>query len=256
MSQTCYYPNGSIAPDDRPCNASAQQSACCPQEDACMNNGLCFGASSQRPNVLSRNTCTDSNFQDDACPQYCADVNPESSTIVFPVSSDAHDNFCCSTYGGNNNSQCDIPTQGSTQPFRLNNAAMITNRTSGEAKLLNETSSTQQAAPAPATVTVSATGGPILAQTSSVASSSSHDAAIGAGVGVPLGVLLLASLVLLFLEHRKRTQLQQRYQADRENILANLDRKVGAAPAYDPDREHNMLSGTPVAEVDGTSTSR
>ena len=43
-AQTCYYPDGSVATGDRPCNKSTAYSACCSTPDYCLTNGLCFDA--------------------------------------------------------------------------------------------------------------------------------------------------------------------------------------------------------------------
>ncbi|KAF9871072.1 hypothetical protein CkaCkLH20_11489 [Colletotrichum karsti] len=41
VQAACYYPNGSIAPNDTPCRDDTAESACCGQGYACLSNGMC-----------------------------------------------------------------------------------------------------------------------------------------------------------------------------------------------------------------------
>lgn len=68
-SQTCYWPSGIAASTFFPCEPSQPNSACCSTSDYCLSNGLCFDAGAN--NVLTRQTCTDQTWSDNACPKYC-----------------------------------------------------------------------------------------------------------------------------------------------------------------------------------------
>lgn len=60
-----------------PCNTTAVQlgehSSCCGPNDMCLTNGLCKqqGEDHEKDDLYWSNGCTDSNFNDPACPQYC-----------------------------------------------------------------------------------------------------------------------------------------------------------------------------------------
>ena len=74
----CYYPDGTLAPDHRPCLPSQVHSACCavnnPQgPDYCLSSGLCLG---RGYGFMWRNSCTDITWRHMACPSYCTDVRP------------------------------------------------------------------------------------------------------------------------------------------------------------------------------------
>ena len=67
-AQTCYFPNGSEAPDDVPCSDD-QHTNCCGKAGICLSNGFCLNALSQ-PYTISRGTCTDQNWGSN-CTQRC-----------------------------------------------------------------------------------------------------------------------------------------------------------------------------------------
>lgn len=73
-AQTCYFPDGSVADRDTPCNSNATNygvSACCAHMDICLDNHLCLAQSGEE--VITRGTCTDRTWQSSGCSQYCAD---------------------------------------------------------------------------------------------------------------------------------------------------------------------------------------
>lgn len=60
----CYYPDGSIADKDYPCNPHTEDGVCCGKNHACLNNKVCL------KNVVRtvRGSCT---VRDPDCPQFC-----------------------------------------------------------------------------------------------------------------------------------------------------------------------------------------
>lgn len=63
----CYYPNGQATQEnDIPCTSG--DSACCPSDWTCLNNGLCYN---DHEDYLTRFTCTDKSWNSTACPQIC-----------------------------------------------------------------------------------------------------------------------------------------------------------------------------------------
>lgn len=73
-AHTCYFPDGSVAVKDTPCNSYATsytESACCGYLEVCLDNHLCLAQSGAE--VISRGSCTDETWQSAECCQYCAD---------------------------------------------------------------------------------------------------------------------------------------------------------------------------------------
>jgi hypothetical protein len=64
-AQSCYYPDGSLAPDT-PCTTTSGHAACCGPAATCLDDGLCF-----HRGILSRGSCTDENWESEACAGYC-----------------------------------------------------------------------------------------------------------------------------------------------------------------------------------------
>ncbi|MCJ1321736.1 hypothetical protein MMC15_007081 [Xylographa vitiligo] len=78
-ASTCYYPDGSTAPDS-PCTNSTT-SACCAADAYCLDNGLCLTGM-----ILSRGSCTDPTWKAAECASYCQDVNPSGGKGMAPCS--------------------------------------------------------------------------------------------------------------------------------------------------------------------------
>ena len=75
FSQLCYFPDGTIALDDPPCNSTAPESTCCGRTYACLSNSICEATSETRKKPGSatfvRGSCTDASWISDACPKFC-----------------------------------------------------------------------------------------------------------------------------------------------------------------------------------------
>lgn len=73
-SASCYYPSGSIAPADIPCNHNpTEDSACCGQGFICLSNGLCQNplVAAGEFGLYSRGSCTDQSWTSSQCPKFC-----------------------------------------------------------------------------------------------------------------------------------------------------------------------------------------
>ena|ERR1700719_271374 len=78
LSQFCYYPDGTSAGRGHfPCNQSAFTTFCCLQGWTCFSNDLCIATD---PSVISsavpigtsyRGTCTNPDWNDSACGNFC-----------------------------------------------------------------------------------------------------------------------------------------------------------------------------------------
>ncbi len=85
-TQTCYFPDGSEATDDKPCQSPSINdgaSACCNSLDVCLENHLCL-AQTGGP-MISRGSCTDGTWQSPMCSQYCADGSTPFENIQLLV---------------------------------------------------------------------------------------------------------------------------------------------------------------------------
>jgi hypothetical protein len=74
-SRQCYFPSGLPSPG-KPCHPDATQSVCCSPGFTCLSNGICeAGPANANERAwkysLYRSGCTDSTFNDPACPQFC-----------------------------------------------------------------------------------------------------------------------------------------------------------------------------------------
>ena len=68
---TCYYPNGDIAPNYKPCSSTEDGSisVCCElSTSVCTTKGLCFGSDG----YMYRGGCTDQSWKSESCPSVCA----------------------------------------------------------------------------------------------------------------------------------------------------------------------------------------
>ncbi|KAL3298119.1 SKG6 domain containing protein [Colletotrichum asianum] len=83
IEAACYYPNGSIAPNDTPCRDDTAESTCCGQGYACLSNGMCqaTGSELQKDGAteLVRGACTDRSWRSSSCPLFC--INPETDNV-------------------------------------------------------------------------------------------------------------------------------------------------------------------------------
>jgi len=127
-------------------------------------------------------------------------ANPNLGQYLVPVSwAFTGGQWCCGSPVVSNGSITCAPGAG---PFTFPNGYVITDRSATVT-----TSSTASETPAASTTTVT-----LLASASSCPSTSNHDAAIGAGVGVPLGALLVAALCWGAWERRQRGRQQANMQ--------------------------------------------
>ncbi|KAF6824851.1 hypothetical protein CPLU01_10617 [Colletotrichum plurivorum] len=79
----CYYPNGSISPNDTPCRDDTAESTCCGTGYACLANGMCqaTGKELQKEGAteLVRGACTNRSWRSSSCPLFC--INPETDNV-------------------------------------------------------------------------------------------------------------------------------------------------------------------------------
>ncbi|KAL3470224.1 hypothetical protein BJX99DRAFT_267632 [Aspergillus californicus] len=192
---TCYYPNGNPATRDVQCTSGAN-SSCCGRGSICLDNGFCLSAT--QPFGLSRGSCTDPKFDIDECPKACTDIQTNGGCdIVLYNNTDDGIYYCCNSIV--NNATGKQPTCAwDVEPFTLASARLIP----GVALLddyVVRSDDTNTTAP-------STESDPECAASDTA---SKNNAAIGAGVGVPLGVVALAAIGWALYERRKRTNHSQ-----------------------------------------------
>ncbi|KAM0815594.1 putative Mid2 domain-containing protein [Seiridium cardinale] len=258
MSAACYFASGdttgSTGQTYIPCNSTAvslgQHSACCAPGDMCFTNGLCKAGTGQW-NWNWRVGCTDPTFSDPACPDYCRGVESDDAAhLVFQCSDD--ETWCCATgnvdlFARNYNFTCcdndDLTTKLGPAVFygtaavsiaistlASSTVATLTDKSSTE----KTTSSSQQqslstidAGSFSILTSASVTSTSILGSpTSTVASVSetysSKALPIGLGVGIPVGLLVIALVGFLFFrlgrsQSRGASELQREGQATKNS---------------------------------------
>jgi hypothetical protein len=152
--------------------------------------------------------------------------------------------YCC---GNAVNGKCSFATGGSSDPFPgPGNGAVINNRENGSTGPNTTIASTV----ATTVTTISSAGGtPVVTAGGSTtqtcapvsSSSSNHDVAIGAGVGVSMGVLLVALTALLFMQIRKRKEAERQLQ---EALAATTGARPEGWPVGHKSELHGQHIGT------------
>ncbi|KAJ5306932.1 hypothetical protein N7508_005947 [Penicillium antarcticum] len=189
----CYNPDGSQAPDDVPCTSDST-TFCCSKGDVCMSNGLCY-LQGKRGFVLSRASCTDRSWNSCGSYTYCMPYNKGSG---FPIVSAQYNGsstiHCCGTA----NWEDGTVNCGNFKSVEVPHGTAI----AGVAGLSAASSVTATSSPGSSTSAPTSTSNP----TSDSGSNAKREAAIGAGVGVPLGVIALASIAWALWERRARVK--------------------------------------------------
>ncbi|KAL4869622.1 hypothetical protein BDV12DRAFT_167709 [Aspergillus spectabilis] len=181
-TRNCYFPSGTIAETNVPCSGK-EYTSCCDYRDICLSNGLCLGAG-QQPYTLSRGSCTNQKW-DQGCPEYCGDANPDGGSSIVNFSfRNGVSRYCCGTAVSNDSTIACRDGDDFTVPSGdvIPGYALLANVTSLSI-VRNE----------PTVIT------PMIPEC--------HEAAIGAGVGVPLGVIALTSIAWALFERRRRKRV-------------------------------------------------
>ncbi|KAL2794752.1 hypothetical protein BJX66DRAFT_189054 [Aspergillus keveii] len=248
-TRTCFFPSGAVATDNVACS-SDEYTACCGTHDLCLSNGLCLSVVHQ-PYVLNRGACTDPEWGS-GCPQYCRDNNPTGGcSIVNLLFSAGVSTYCCGTpiarddltvICPNNGSAFEVPTAHALVGY-----AMLSNISTLDAVNTTDTSS----CPNNSTTTNTATAGADSDSTSCTTNGSCHSTAIGAGIGVPLGIIALASLAWAYLERRRASAalLAASPAATGERAKSSRQPPMIELPGRPP------YGGAPVGELDASNPS-
>ncbi|KAA8651628.1 hypothetical protein EYZ11_004901 [Aspergillus tanneri] len=245
-TRICRFPGGKVT-DDVPCTSN-QNTHCCSPSSICLDNGYCYNIARQ-PFGISRGTCTDESWGKN-CPQECIDAdkktNKGSPIVAFTTQGDDQ-LYCCGGLSWDANKKA-MDCAGGADPFTLDSARAIL----GVAALTNTTLDTENyytAGVNASQVSVakhcdnsgndgkngtdgsngdSDSKGGNNGTCSTDGSNGNKDdskekTAIGAGVGVPLGIIALGSLAFAFLQNRqfRRLKAQSQY-ATQEGMMGSL----------------------------------
>ncbi|KAE8151523.1 hypothetical protein BDV25DRAFT_91385 [Aspergillus avenaceus] len=197
-AETCYWPNGDTAPDNY--HACPNSKVCCSAGEACLSNGLCYGANL---NIAYRGACTDKSWPIAECTRVCYTEIDNGWANLYPCPNNTNQVFTCGAPGWAS-SVCEADLGTVTWPSGDVSYAKVSNSTT--------TSSTASST----STTTGATGTPSVRESPTDAAesnkSSDNSVALGAGLGVGLGVpLVLMSLFLFILWRRSKKQVAQTY---------------------------------------------
>ncbi|CZR50375.1 uncharacterized protein PAC_00247 [Phialocephala subalpina] len=228
----CYFPDGSLAAGDTPCNPAASDtdpSFCCGPGWACLNNTVCMATPSAvgwNGYPYSRGSCTDKSWK---CDESGGAGMTKCSSVI-------HDRYCCA-----GNSGCDCASGNNTVKFPGQYTVETTigvDATTTSSFIA--TTTTLIVTPTSSTNSSTETG----SQTFSGPTNLRLD--IGLGVGVPIVVIGIACLAYLFYRRQQRKKKRAGYNAE-ANTMAT-DGKLEGSPYTDTPAE--LMSGHHAHELD------
>ncbi|KAL4884800.1 hypothetical protein BJY04DRAFT_182054 [Aspergillus karnatakaensis] len=270
LASRCYYTDGTFGlPEQQPCFPEKENSACCgiaktngDENDYCLTSGLCLGQVSGYTGFMLLNTCTDSSWESDDCPNYCPSSMRASHGIhILPCLEESNSHWCCSVDGSD---CCDkafeldigklmAPGPGGnwTEP-----TSVINPPSSTSAGTIDSISNLQTA-----TRTVTVTADPTadlnsdpasIPETCDDATCSDNTTAVvgvGVGLGVALVVCLASSAAALCFQRRT---FKKRLEETRASFLAS-----GYLPAPHAQAElYAARARPPIAELPTTKAPR
>lgn len=229
-AQTCYYPDGSEATGNRPCNTSTTYSACCSTTDYCLTNGLCFDAGSN--NYMTRDSCTDSSWKSNYCPQFCQTSGTSGGESSYCCGVDSNAETCC-----NNGYSFVVPVgQVIGHPTASTSSSTLSSTTGTATKSSSTPTSSQSQSSVPPSGTT---------QPSSNSNSSATILGLSIGLGIPLSVAFFALLFFLLKEQRRQNNLRE----DDRGKVQTVPEMRGVAPGVRG--EVLTHGGRPIQETAG-----
>ncbi|CZR61360.1 uncharacterized protein PAC_11256 [Phialocephala subalpina] len=200
-SQPCYWPNGTQTDSNSVACSSTGTSQCCQIGSSCLNNGLCFNPGDGIP---YRGACTSQGWvatNTSSCPTFCSNWNGGYGWAEL--------NFC-GQLGGTQRYWCDDPETSPNRCAGLMYAwpEALGGVAANVGPALEVTTGTVSPTVSPTTTsTPTSSGTPSGTTTQSTSSlpamnDSKLPLAIGAGVGIPLGILVLGVLAFIFMKAR------------------------------------------------------
>ncbi|KAH7322571.1 hypothetical protein B0I35DRAFT_509887 [Stachybotrys elegans] len=288
MAQACYYPDGSLAPDQFRCTTDTAESFCCPDNENCLANKLCYFNSTGFDDVFRhfyfRGSCTDQSWDSPDCPNYCTESS-DGRDLAWQCGDDENKYHCLLNLneyqdGGDNAEQgCSgpsaftiegpssiIPWPSSTQEP---SSTRTTEQTGLETDIVRETTSeTLRSTSTEAgststdvrstTNTVSTTGAssvsgtPFAGQSPDTADSSNFSTGVGVGIGVGVGLFLLLGLAAMIFFWRRRRQPKSPNKVNPDEAsLSSVDSITHTNMAWGA--QHHEAPDTGKQEISGDS---
>ncbi|KAI1733999.1 hypothetical protein F4680DRAFT_365412 [Xylaria scruposa] len=176
--QKCYYPGGNPTDEDFPCGDGVNHSHCCGLNSICLSNKLCLHPSGSFE--LSRGSCTDSTWQSSNCPTYCTNVSTNSGIplTIYDFVQPMLSRYCCGAVAlksGSSYLECTL-----NQPFTLEPGEMISNRGILRNYILAGSENSNSTCPSNCTSPIKTSSHTVLA--------------LGAGLGIPLGIFSIGTI--------------------------------------------------------------
>ncbi|KAK0511200.1 hypothetical protein JMJ35_006752 [Cladonia borealis] len=271
FAQSCYFPDGTNAPDHTPCNGSVSVSHCCEPGDTCLTTSLCYQAADLSINT---GTCTDKTWKDPSCFQQCP-ISADYKTPYVNTLYRCDWNYWCCSAGGNETSCCNDPNVASFSVTRLDIPAAIYNGSgfaSGFTVAPVQGLNTQSSVSALSSTSVThptTTGAPLLsAPACRNLTSSPNPTTVGIGAGLGVGIPLLIALgsvsFLLLRERRRSRNLLQvviegprsRDQGPYNDISALKEGKAGAVELQGVQMEIEMQGSAQYHELPSRKASQ
>ncbi|KAK0708208.1 hypothetical protein B0H67DRAFT_332950 [Lasiosphaeris hirsuta] len=226
----CYYPGGDLALGYFPCETEAAPiSSCCPEGWTCFSNALCIATteSDAFPNItlgaVQRGACTNRQWNNKICGSACLDPDNAEGGLVacgnncFCCESDFKAGSCnCSSSGDALTISAGLPqtiihvtdTSFTGTPSLSIAASTARNTVNTTSRASPNSTSTRNSTRNVPTSLSTTTPQPLATSTtlpdSNAASRNSEGLMIGLGVGITLGVVVLAAGLLFFLLKRKK----------------------------------------------------
>lgn len=164
---------------------------------------------------------------------YCTDF-PDQGCVIGPSADGS--GFCCQASW--NGSACAVPNGNSYTPFTIGKGEIINNRTDGSTSPNTTVASSLSTASCSVAATTTVTAPADKA-------SGGHELAIGLGVGLPLGIALIAALFMLWKQSKSKSGAVSEPQA------------VQSLPPYNSQSQTSQvkpkheLYAQPVSELSG-----
>ncbi|KFA55968.1 hypothetical protein S40293_04042 [Stachybotrys chartarum IBT 40293] len=238
--QQCYFPDGSEALGNFPCDPDAEDSVCCggSRGTVCISNKLC---GSGNGNVI-RGACTDQDWTSAECPYYCLGAETGGTDLISCANvTDSTASYCCDHNAG----CCDggvgrfevlpeAPEIWATWDTRSTRFLVVgTVFSSGRTTSTSIPSTSSPASTSAPTTTTSSssesdtatigvsdpgtTGGPSEPQSSDEDSGLSTAAIAGIAAGSGVFVILSAAAAYLVWRHRRKNNVAQTAQSVQEH---------------------------------------
>ena len=194
----------------------------------------------------------DQTFEDPACPQYCRNVNP-SLGIEIRVCNLFNQSFYCSEYTGQScNESASVFTMTDANTFLFNNTADAV-VTLSPYDVLNASTSSSRTLPTEACG--SARGAAGTTMSSAIRYTVGDMAGVGAGIGIPLLLALLATGYIILRQRRNLKGSEVKQQHSTLGYFQSAEYADRPEPRAEMDYRHqvNELGADPKRQELGTS---